>query len=146
MPWTIFWRNYKMNKNELKKVLKPLIKECIKEVLLEKEGVLSNVISEVVRGVQVPILESKESISTDHDEKKIEEARRKYEEERQRKIKRLNEVTGGKFFEGTKPIKKEANSGSQYGPMGSQSPSDPGVDITGILALAGGKWKQHTKG
>jgi len=133
-----------MNKDQLKKVLKPLIEECIKEVLLEKDGVLSNVISEVVKGVQVPILESKKSVPANQDTQKIEEARRKYEEERQRKIKRLNEATGGKFFEGTTPMKKESN--SQYGPNSGQAANDPGIDISGIMALAGGKWKQHTKG
>ena len=39
-----------MKKSELKKVLKPLIKECIQEALVE-EGLLSNVISEVVKGL-----------------------------------------------------------------------------------------------
>ena len=38
-----------MKRNELKKVLKPLIKECIKEVIFE-EGVLSGLISEVLKG------------------------------------------------------------------------------------------------
>ena len=38
-----------MKKQELAKILKPLVKQCIKEVLFE-EGVLSNVISEVVIG------------------------------------------------------------------------------------------------
>ena len=38
-----------MKKTELKKVLKPLIKECIKEAVFE-EGVLSNLISEVLKG------------------------------------------------------------------------------------------------
>ena len=38
-----------MNKEQLKKVLKPMIKECIKEVIFE-DGVLSSIISEVVKG------------------------------------------------------------------------------------------------
>ena len=38
-----------MNREELKKTLRPLIKECIKEVIFE-EGVLSGIISEVVKG------------------------------------------------------------------------------------------------
>ena len=40
-----------MNKNELKKIMKPLIKECIHEVLIE-DGLLSNVVSEVAKGMQ----------------------------------------------------------------------------------------------
>ena len=39
-----------MKKTELAKILKPLVKQCIKEVLLE-EGILSNIVSEVVIGV-----------------------------------------------------------------------------------------------
>ena len=40
-----------MNKSDLKKLIKPLVKECIHEVLLE-EGLLSNVVSEVAKGLQ----------------------------------------------------------------------------------------------
>ena len=48
-----------MKKSELKKVLKPIIKECIQETLF-KEGLLSNIISEIMRGLngtQQPIVE-----------------------------------------------------------------------------------------
>ena len=48
-----------MKKSDLKKVIKPLVKECIQEVLLE-EGLLSNVVSEVVKGMAAaPIVEQK---------------------------------------------------------------------------------------
>ena len=40
-----------MKKTELKQLIKPLVKECIHEVLLE-EGLLSNVVSEVAKGMQ----------------------------------------------------------------------------------------------
>ena len=39
-----------MKKTDLKKLIKPLVKECIHEVLLE-EGLLSNVVSEVAKGL-----------------------------------------------------------------------------------------------
>ena len=39
-----------MKKSDLKKLIKPLVKECIHEVLLE-EGLLSNVVSEVAKGL-----------------------------------------------------------------------------------------------
>ena len=41
-----------MNKDQLKKTLKPMIKECIKEVIFE-EGILSSIISEVVKGTNL---------------------------------------------------------------------------------------------
>ncbi len=44
-----------MKKSELKSLLKPMIKECIKEVIFE-EGVLSNIVSEVVGGLGRPTL------------------------------------------------------------------------------------------
>ena len=40
-----------MKKNDLKQLIKPLVKECIHEVLLE-EGLLSNVVAEVAKGMQ----------------------------------------------------------------------------------------------
>ena len=40
-----------MNKSDLKQLIKPLVKECIHEVLIE-EGLLSNVVSEVAKGMQ----------------------------------------------------------------------------------------------
>ena len=49
-----------MKKEELKQVLKPLIKECIREVIFE-EGALSSVVSEVVKGMGQPIVETKQS-------------------------------------------------------------------------------------
>ena len=46
-----------MNREELKKTLKPLIKQCIREVLFEESGVLSKVVTEVARGMNVAQVE-----------------------------------------------------------------------------------------
>ena len=40
-----------MKKSDLKQLIKPIVKECIHEVLLE-EGLLSNVVAEVAKGMQ----------------------------------------------------------------------------------------------
>ena len=48
-----------MNKKELKQILEPLIKECIKEVIFEG-GTISSIISEVVKGVGEPIVETRQ--------------------------------------------------------------------------------------
>jgi len=46
-----------MKKSDLKQLIKPVVKECIQEVLLE-EGLLSNVVSEVVKGMQGTLVEN----------------------------------------------------------------------------------------
>ena len=62
------------------------------------------------------------------------------ERQRQERIKKLNESTrigNVNVFEGTKEI-AETN---QASPLQGVSPGDSGVDITGIVGLAGKKWK-----
>jgi hypothetical protein len=128
-----------MKSNELKKVLKPLIKQTIKEVLLE-EGILSQVVSEVVKGMGTQtITEVKKGPSLEEVKRREEE----YERGRQERIKRLNESVGSigagvNVFENTRPI---AESGGNAGKaLSGAAPGDSGVDISGIMELAGGKW------
>ena len=132
----------KYNKKQITTVLKPLIKECIKEVLFEEQGVLSNVISEVVKGIQTPILESKKVTPTMEDLQDIEENRKKAEEERQRRIKRLNESAGVSVFEN---MHTEVTDSPQGSPMSGVAPDDAGVDIDAITKIANGKWKHLIK-
>jgi len=125
-----------MKKNEIKKVLKPIIKECVREILFEEEGVLSNVVSEVVRGVQSPIVETKKTSKPSQDALELE---KRHEEARQERIKRLNESVGGDFFSGTKPAPApEANT---RGPLSNISSGDKGVNIDNLMATVGKKWK-----
>ena len=128
----------KYSQKQIRTILKPLIKECIKEVLFEEEGVLSNVISEVVKGVQTPILESKKSTPTMENLQDIEENRKKAEEERQRRIKRLNESAGVSVFEN---MHTEVVDSPQGSPLSGVAPDDAGVDIDAITKIANGKWK-----
>ena len=129
----------KYDQKQIKTILKPLIKECIKEVLFEEPGVLSNVISEVVKGIQAPILESTTRSTTMEDIQKIEEDREKVEEERQKRIKRLNESAGINVFEKVHTEVREAPQGS---PLSGVHPDDAGVDIDAISKIANGKWKR----
>ena len=126
-----------MKVKEFKKVLKPLIKECIKEVILE-EGVLSNVVSEVAKGLQGNLVTENNSRTASLQDMKEKEAA--LEKQKQERIKRLNE--SAKFqdlniFEGTKEI-VETTQGS---PLQGVTSEDPGIDISGIVGLAGNKWK-----
>jgi hypothetical protein len=124
---------------EFKKIIRPLIKECIKEVILE-EGILSNVVSEVAKGLRGNlVMESKSSDSAD-EETRLKAAT--LERERQERIKRLNESArmNVDVFEGTKEVAEP----SQASPLQGVPPGDAGVDISGIVNMAGNKWK-HLK-
>ena len=139
-----------MKKNELKKILKPLIKECIKECIFE-EGVLSGIVTEVAKGMKGQRIYAEGMTITKSEEPDPDALRLKkedYEKQRQERIKRLNESSrltpGVNVFENVTPIPEESSSpsgGSAAGALSGVDPSDPGVDIGGIMNLAGGKWK-----
>ncbi len=123
-----------MNIAEFKKILKPLIKETVKEVILE-EGVLSGIVTEVVRGMSSNIVveSAKPSKQVDLEEK--------YERDRQERIRRLNETTKinkTNVFKDTQQIEESP----QRGPLSGTDPSDKGVDISGILNIVDDKWKR----
>jgi len=137
-----------MNKNDLKKILKPLIKECIKEVVFE-DGTLSGIISEVAQGlssIQTPvpqqIVEKKatKQVQAPHRSEALNEARKQLEETK----KSLQQSAGLEgIFEGTTPMhSRDSSSSSQHGALRDHDPSDPGVDISGIMKIAGGAWGQ----
>ena len=128
-----------MKTNELKKVLKPLIKQTIREVLLE-EGILSQVVSEVVKGMGTQTITE---VKKGPDPAGIRRQEEELEKQRQERIKRLNESvgpigTGVNVFENTEPIAESSEGGGKA--LVGTAPSDPGVDISGIMRLAGGKW------
>ena len=82
-----------MKRSELKKVLKPLIKECIREVVFE-EGVLSGLISEVVKGTAVsqaqPLQTKNENLIIEQ-----QEAREEYKEKIRETKKKMLDAIGG---------------------------------------------------
>ena len=132
-----------MNKNELKKVLKPLIKECIREVIFE-EGALSSVVSEVVKGMGQPIVETKQRFPT--------KQKPQYETDEQAKArldakrKKMMDAVGGdayngvNLFEGTTPV--PAQGSSQHGPLNGVDPNDSGVDISSIMNKSSAIWSK----
>ena len=156
-----------MDKTELKKMLKPLIHECIKEALFEK-GILSGIISECIQGVSqrevlnesVPKVQKQRKESADslfHDFKQnLLESKQELLEARSKVISatglspKLFEnviplTNGGKVAAPSQPISKEA--AANAGPLRSIDASDPGVNISGILNLVGGKktWNNVSK-
>ena len=127
-----------MKKSDLKKVLKPLVKECIQEALLE-EGLLSNVIAEVVKGLgtgQQPIVEEKKTTDdAEINKMQLEEKKKRTEKINETRKKMLDAIgkdsyNGVDLFEGTSPMRE---TGNPHSPMSNQDPSDAGIDISSLM-------------
>ena len=131
-----------MKKSDLKKLIKPLVKECIHEVLLE-EGLLSNVVSEVAKGLNAApvITEQAEQPARTAPPKK-----RDYSENR----KKLMDAIGGdayngvNLFEGTTPAPAQQEQAAGSVDLG--DPDDAGVDINSILGHSSKIWESMNKG
>ena len=132
-----------MNKKDLKETLKPLIKECIKEALYE-EGLLKNIVSQVVEGYSsagTKIVESAPQNPAPIATKKNSDSnvKKQLEETKKKMLKAIGgDAYGGvNIFEGTAPMAKESAPGTN--PMSGVSPGDPGVDISSIVNNNWGK-------
>ena len=138
----------KMKKSQLKRVIKPIVEECISEVLLEK-GLLSSIISEVVKGIQ-PLQQSPIQQRPVMQENKLMQQQRqelqeqKYEMMKAQKRKLLDAAGFGvDVFAGTQPIEEAADpSNGQAGALSGVAPNDAGVDINGIMAIANRDWSK----
>ena len=133
-----------MNKDQLKKTLRPIIKECIKEVIFE-EGILSSIISEVVKGTSQPLVESRQPT---YQQPQIDyEAKRREDKERRKKI--LDSIgrdayNGVDLFEGTQPLQeRRSTAASPHGskPLDGIAPNDPGVNL-GALGVDTRLWSK----
>jgi len=144
-----------MKKAELKKLLKPMIKECIKEVIFE-EGILSNIVAEVAQGLGRPTLvEAKQPARPPLEdninrEALIEQKKVAIDKQKKQLLSAINaDAYGGvNLFEGTSPLSSggSASSAPQHqGPLADVDPHDSGVDISGIMDLAGNRWAAHMK-
>ena len=139
-----------MKKSEFKQ----LIKESVREVLVT-EGFLSTIVAEVVKGIGTNV------VTEASPEKKPIENKNKFQEIRtQEKRKQIAETKkrmldaigkdaygGIDVFEGTTPMKNGGSPGGPSAPnsaLGDVEPSDPGVDISGLLG-ASAAWKQMIK-
>ena len=137
-----------MKKSQLKIVIKPIVEECINEVLLEK-GLLSSIISEVVKGIQ-PLQQSPVQQRPVMQENKLMQQQRqelqeqKYEMMKAQKRKLLDAAGFGvDVFSGTQPIEEAADpSNGQAGALSGVAPNDAGVDIAGIMAVANRDWSK----
>jgi hypothetical protein len=131
-----------MKKTELKRLLKPLVKECIHEALIE-EGLLSNVVSEVAKGLrQNVIVESKARTRQERapSQRKSTESTQKINEYRQSLMDSIgNEAYNGvNLFEGTDAM---SDSQAAQGQPDLGNPKDAGVDIDSIMNKSAAIWQ-----
>ena len=138
-----------MKKNQLKETLRPIVKECINEILLE-EGMLSTIISEVVKGTSQsqPIIEQRKKVAPKQMQNRVITSDKQLKALEQRK-KMLDAIgkdayNGVNIFEGTEALSRggdPSNEVAASGPLAGQDPRDPGVDISTFMASSG-IWKK----
>jgi len=120
--------------------LKNIIKECVREVVFE-EGVLSGIISEVVRGVS-PAAANVSKPSKPVESPRLSEAKKQvlgaignnaYEDIKKK-------FPNPELFEGTTPIPDSGGRGA----LGGTHPHDAGVDISNLPGM--GTWGKIASG
>jgi len=160
----------KLKKSQLKEMMKPLIRECLREMILEEKGILSTIIREVKEATAPEAGNRKQAMLGKLEPQQVERLKEhseyhtatsehitdKIREAREAKA-RLAESIGGEaysgIFENTEPLETAGNpdspsgTGDNYGPLRGRDPSDAGIDLEGILEVAGGKkrWKRLTE-
>ena len=125
-----------MKKSDLKKIIKPVVRECIHEVLLE-EGLLSNVVSEVTKGLQTaPLVTENVKRKPAH----VAPAMRDYNEDKRKLLDAIGKdaYNGVDLFEGTTPAPAQRE--QRAGSVDLGDPSDAGVDISSIMGNASKMW------
>ena len=128
-----------MKKADLKRLIKPVVKECIHEVLLE-EGLLSNVVAEVARGMQGNlVVESVQRPQNDSIRRQSTNTKKKLAEHRQQLMHSIGRdaYNGVDLFEGSEPI----SAAPKKGQTDLGDPRDSGVDISSILGNSSQIWK-----
>ena len=137
-----------MKRSELKKLIKPLVKECVQEALL-KDGLLSNIVSEVAKGMGAPVIrEAKRTAPPAQkpifDKRSFERKKTHLNESKKKLLDAIGkDAYGGiDIFEGTTPAPAQRSpEHAVANPLSDVDPGDAGVDISGIMALGGKNWK-----
>lgn len=138
-----------MKKSELKQLIKPLVKECIHEVLLE-EGLLSNVVAEVAKGMQGNLVvettqKNNDDVLFNEDERRkrhVAKTNNKLQEHRKKMMDAIGRdaYNGVDVFENVQPTRPPAAAPSAGAPDLGDS-HDPGVDISSLLGGASKVWQ-----
>ena len=131
-----------MKKNELKRLIKPVVKECIHEVLLE-EGLLSNIVSEVAKGMQGDLVVETKNVNSRHN---IREQSKDNNKQKIASRKKLMDAIGTEayngvnLFEGTDPMTAHEAADQKPGNIDLGNPRDSGVDISSLVGGASRMW------
>jgi len=133
-----------LKRDQLKKALKPVIIECVREALYE-EGVLSSIISEVVQGLGANVISEPPPRRNTPIRETVEPAPPSRPQLNETRKQLLEAVSAGAYngvdlFEGVTPAPTPSEP-SVGDPLGDADPSDPGIDISGIMSVGGKKWK-----
>jgi hypothetical protein len=136
-----------MKKSELKQLIKPIVKECINEVLLE-EGLLSNVVAEVAKGLQQNVIvESQKPTTTSapiretpQHKHQATQSRTQLQQHRKSLMTSIGRdgYNGMDLFEGTTPMESPAGAAGRPD-LG--APSDAGVDISSLVGDTSAIWQ-----
>lgn len=134
-----------MKKSELKQIIKPIVEECVKDALLTS-GLLSTVISEVVAGLQKPLI--KEHEETEQSNIIRQEEKKNILENKKKLLDAIgnSSYNGIDVFEGTTPMKSSGQNKTGYSPFEGVSPNDPGVNIDRLASNLGNVWKKLAEG
>lgn len=138
-----------MKKKDLKELMKPLVKECIHELLIE-EGLLSNVVAEVAKGMQGNlVVENTQRLpppqrpDAEIRAQKTRETNSQLAVQRKKMMEAIGEgaYNGVNLFEGTAPMSQYEASAPGGGNVDMGAPTDSGVDISSLVGDASAVWK-----
>ena len=129
-----------MKKSDLKQLIKPLVKECIHEVLIE-EGMLSNVVAEVAKGMQGSVIaESAPAATYERSTPPPPPRENKAHREQLMNAIGADAYNGVDLFEGTQAMSSYEASEPKGGSVDLGSPRDAGVDISSLMGGASRMW------
>ncbi len=129
-----------MTKVEMKKLIKPLVKQCLQEMLLE-EGLLSNLVSEVMKGQKSVIVEAqapvKNSVLATAKTAKPVATNTKLNAIRKQMADAIGGGAYGNVFEGLTPVghPPEFSGTSVDGIV--EEMGDPGIDLSMLSMVPG---------
>ena len=154
-------------------MLKPLVNELVKEALFSEKGLLSGIIQECVQGLtkqvvvekrvvpNVPVLNEQIEETEQQQEEQSELEKQVYQKrvqqmkaERDQQARVMRASGFAKMFENLEPMEdggvvsegKDLSSDLARASQGNMAAvKGKGVDITGIMALGAGKWKNSLK-